>query len=307
MQIEFKNVSYRYQQGTAFETSAIENINLCIPDYRFVAVMGETGSGKTTALQLVKGLLKPTDGEIIYHLGEYSENREATIVYSHQKQAKAIRTSLERVWSKIGYMFQYPEHQLFEETVALDIAYGPKNLGYTQEKTEQSVRSALETVGLDYGEYANRSPFALSGGQMRRVAMAGILAIHPEMLILDEPLSGLDPVGRIRLMDTISDLHHKQKMTTLCVTHHLDEVWEYADYFLIFSDKQLAFAGNRQEILRKWEQKMLQIAPPSVVALALRLQEKGILKTELSSLEAELSAESAFAEYICQHLLPFRT
>ncbi|OEF97908.1 ATP-binding cassette domain-containing protein [Desulfuribacillus alkaliarsenatis] len=306
MQIQCKNLSYIYQQGTPFEELAIDDISFTIPSRSFVSVLGRTGSGKTTALQLIKGLIKPSTGEIIYQ-GENHENPadnstnhsdNKLYVFSATKQPRNERNRLEALWNSIGYLFQYPEHQLFEETVEADIAYGPKNLKYTDDKVHKLVASAMELTGLEYSEFAKRAPFQLSGGQMRRVALAGILAMEPKMMILDEPMAGLDSVSKVRLTNMIYNLHKELRWTTLCVSHHIDELWKYTDYYLVFADKKVNFAGTSSQLLDRWQERSIEVEPPSLVKLALSLQAKGIIQKSLIELEEELKTEDSFAAYL---------
>lgn len=296
MRIQFENVGYVFQKGSPFEEVALENVNLTIPSNSFVTVLGKTGSGKTTALQLIKGLLKPTDGKISY--SQCLDGASEETIFKSSKQTREERKVLEELWKSIGYLFQYPEHQLFEETVEQDISYGPKNLGLTQTKTAQRVTEAMESVGLGYDEYAKRSPFALSGGQMRKVAMAGVLAMKPKVAILDEPMAGLDPTSKANMAKMIASLHKQYSWTTLCVSHHIDEFWPYSDHFLIFDNKKVIFAGSRSDLLSQLQKQSIPIDPPLVVKLAIELQNKGILKQSLSELSTELESEEHFAKYL---------
>lgn len=296
MRIQFKNVGYVFQKGTPFEEVALENINLTIPSNSFVTVLGRTGSGKTTALQLIKGLLKPTTGSISYSQEVECASKE--VIYRNSKQNREEKKELETLWKSIGYLFQYPEHQLFEESVELDISYGPRNQGVTQSTTAKRVVEAMQSVGLPYDEYAKRSPFALSGGQMRKVAMAGVLAMKPTVAILDEPMAGLDPTSKVAMANMIANLHHQYSWTTLCVSHHIDEFWPYSNYFLIFDNKKAIFAGNRTELLTRFQEQTTPIEPPSVVKLAIELQRKGFLTQSLTELTTELQSEEQFAGYL---------
>ena len=208
MPIELKNVTHTYSEGSAFQATAIRDVNLTIEDGEFIAVVGHTGSGKSTLVQHLNGLLKPTGGQILID-GE---------------DLNAPGADRRRIRQKVGLVFQYPEYQLFEETVAKDIAFGPKNLGLSEDEIDARVRRAMAHVHLDYDKYAQRSPFELSGGQMRRVAIAGVLAMEPKVLILDEPTAGLDPRGRDRILGMVQELHAKGGTTVIMVSHSMDDV-----------------------------------------------------------------------------------
>ena len=199
MPIELKSVTHTYSEGSAFQATAIRDVSLTIEDGEFIAVVGHTGSGKSTLVQHLNGLLKPTGGQILID-GE---------------DLNAPGADRRRIRQKVGLVFQYPEYQLFEETVAKDIAFGPKNLGLSEDEIDARVRRAMAHVHLDYDKYAQRSPFELSGGQMRRVAIAGVLAMEPKVLILDEPTAGLDPRGRDRILGMVQELHAKGGTTVL--------------------------------------------------------------------------------------------
>ena len=202
MPIEVRNLTHTYSAGSAFQATAINDVSLTIEDGEFVAIVGHTGSGKSTLVQHLNGLLKPTGGQILVD-GE---------------DLNGEKVDRRRIRQKVGLVFQYPEYQLFEETVAKDIAFGPKNQGLSAEEIDKRVRRAMEAVHLDYDKYAERSPFELSGGQMRRVAIAGVLAMEPKVLILDEPTAGLDPRGRDRILSMIQELHAKGDTTVVMVS-----------------------------------------------------------------------------------------
>lgn len=270
MPITLHDVNFTYQKNTPFAHEVLTNLNLELPDNKFIAILGETGSGKTTALQLIKGLLKEDSGKIARHV-----NPDA-----------------------IGYLFQYPEHQLFEETVAKDIAYGLINMGQSERLITDKTNWALTTVGLDATAFYNRSPFNLSGGQMRRVALAGVLAMQPQVMILDEPLAGLDPVGKRQLMCKLYSLHQKLAWTTLCVTHHLDDIWQYADYFVVFSAGKIIFTGERRQLLQAWQNNELELQAPLLIQLAQQLIEQQKINKSLPELEKYLQSETEFAKYL---------
>jgi energy-coupling factor transport system ATP-binding protein len=232
MQISFQDISYWYARGTPFEKQALNHISAMIPTGQFVAFMGQTGSGKTTLAQMINGLLRPTDGEV--RVGDFT--------ITHKKQdLRALR-------SRIGYAFQYPEHQLFEETVFKDIAFSLRQNEIPEEMITSRVKRAMELVGLNYELLHDRSPFQLSGGQMRRVALAGVLAINPEVLILDEPTAGLDPLGRIELLQLVKRLHAEHQLTVIYITHHLEEAMEYAERILFMKQGQLVADLHPMEV-----------------------------------------------------------
>ena len=202
--IEIKNLNYIYQPGMPYEHRALNNINLTIPDGDFLAIIGHTGSGKSTLIQHLNGLIRATSGEIIVNGINVADSK----------------VKLMDLRRKVGLVFQYPEHQLFEETVYKDIAFGPKNMGLSDEEIDQRVKEAIKLVNIDE-ELLEKSPFELSGGQKRRVAIAGVLSMRPEILILDEPTAGLDPKGRDSLLELLSELHEKKSMTIIFVSHSM--------------------------------------------------------------------------------------
>lgn len=257
MEITITNVSYSYAVGTPFERQALMGIDVTIPQGQFVAFMGQTGSGKSTLAQLINGLLRPTEGTV----------RVGTFTLGNKKQdLRALR-------AKVGYAFQYPEHQLFEETVYKDIAFSMKQQELPDDMIATRVRHAMETVGLSYEEFKDRSPFQLSGGQMRRVALAGVIASVPEILILDEPTAGLDPVGRAELLGLVHRLHREQGLTIIYITHQLEEALEHADRILFL---------NRGTILA-------DLLPSEVAAHLPELLQTGMLSTPLLRTIAQLN------------------
>ena len=208
MSIKIENLTHVYMPKSPFEKKALDNVNLVIEDGEFLALIGHTGSGKSTLIQHLNGLLEPTSGRILV------DDIDIT-----NKEAK-----LTEIRKKIGLVFQYPEYQLFEETIEKDIAFGPNNLGLSSEEVSRRVKKSMEMVGLDYETYKNVSPFDLSGGQKRRVAIAGVIAMEPKVLILDEPTAGLDPQGRDDILEQIKLLHEKYKMTIVLVSHSMEDV-----------------------------------------------------------------------------------
>ncbi|MFC8152306.1 energy-coupling factor ABC transporter ATP-binding protein [Bacillus paralicheniformis] len=259
MDIEIKDVEHRYQMKTPFERLAIYDVNAVIKEGSYVAVIGHTGSGKSTLLQHLNGLLKPTKGQI--RLG--GDVLEAS---KKNKHLKALR-------KKVGIVFQFPEHQLFEETILKDISFGPINFGMSREKAEEKAREMLKLVGLDE-ELSDRSPFELSGGQMRRVAIAGVLAMEPEVLVLDEPTAGLDPRGRKEIMDMFYSLHKQRKLTTILVTHSMEDAAAYADELIVMHKGTVKAKGTPRELFsRKDDIAALGLDLPETIKFQKRLEE----------------------------------
>ena len=261
MGISLKNVYYTYQEGSPFEGQALSDISLEIKDRSYTAIVGHTGSGKSTLLQLLNGLLCPTQGEIQFD--DFVLDRE-----SDQKKMKHLR-------KKVGLVFHFPESQLFAETVLADVAFGPQNFGVSRERAEEIATDKLAVVGLNDAIY-NKSPFELSGGQMRRVAIAGILAIEPEILVLDEPTAGLDPVGRKELMALFETLH-KNGMTIVLVTHTMDDVANFADTVYVLKGGNLVLEGSPSSVFQEVEYlQKIQLGVPKITNFALQLQQKGL-------------------------------
>ncbi|MCY7778192.1 energy-coupling factor ABC transporter ATP-binding protein [Bacillus haynesii] len=259
MDIEIKDVEHRYQMKTPFERLAIYDVNAVIKEGSYVAVIGHTGSGKSTLLQHLNGLLRPTKGQI--RLGE-----DVLEAGKKNKHLKALR-------KKVGIVFQFPEHQLFEETILKDIAFGPINFGMSREKAEEKAREMLKLVGLDE-ELSERSPFELSGGQMRRVAIAGVLAMEPEVLVLDEPTAGLDPRGRKEIMDMFYSLHKQRKLTTILVTHSMEDAAAYADELIVMHKGTVKAKGTPRELFSKKDDiAALGLDLPETIKFQRRLEE----------------------------------
>ncbi len=261
MPIEVKNLTHIYSAGSAFQATAIRNVNLTIEEGEFIAVIGHTGSGKSTLVQHLNGLLKPTDGQILVD-GE---------------DLNGEKVDRRRIRQKVGLVFQYPEYQLFEETVAKDIAFGPKNQGLSAEEIDSRVHMAMEQVHLDYDKYAERSPFELSGGQMRRVAIAGVLAMKPKVLILDEPTAGLDPQGRDRILGMVKELHEAGDTTVVMVSHSMDDVARLATRLVVMSRGELVATGTPREIFK--QVKMMEsigLGVPEAAKLCNMLRQRGI-------------------------------
>ncbi len=251
MDIIFKNVSYIYQKNTPFEHRALDDVSFHIPSGSFVAIIGHTGSGKSTLIQHLNGLLLPTQGEV--QIGSYTLAKD-----KKPNNMKELR-------SKVGVVFQYPEHQLFEETVEKDIAFGPLNFGMDEETVKERIQYILPRVGLNE-DLLKRSPFELSGGQMRRVAIAGVLATKPSVYVLDEPTAGLDPRGQKEMMDLFYQIHKSEEVTTVLVTHNMEDALRYADYIIILNKGRLYMEGSPEEIFQQesaLEKVHLQV-PPSI-------------------------------------------
>ena len=235
MRIEFQNVDFAYGVGTPFEIQSLHEVNLVIPDRSFTAFIGHTGSGKSTAIKHLNGLNKPSKGLVKLDDDVITASTKGEI--------------LRRVRRKVGKVFQFPESQLFEETVIKDVMFGPKNYGASEEEAEEKATKALKLVGIEESIY-KKSPFDLSGGQMRRVAIAGILAMEPEVLVLDEPTAGLDPQGHREMMAMFYDLYQKHHLTVVLVTHQMNDVAKYANHVIVMSKGTVAKEGSPTEIFK---------------------------------------------------------
>ena len=261
MGISLKNVYYTYQEGSPFEGRALSDVTLEIQDGYYTAIIGYTGSGKSTLLQMLNGLLRPTKGTIQFEDFVLDNNSES-------KEMKYLR-------KKVGLVFQFPESQLFAETVLADVAFGPQNFGVPKNKAEEIAKEKLAIVGLEESIY-DKSPFELSGGQMRRVAIAGILAIEPEILVLDEPTAGLDPAGRKELMALFERLH-KNGMTLVLVTHTMDDVANFADTVFALEAGKLVLNGSPREVFQQVDYlQKLQLGVPQITNFALQLKKRGL-------------------------------
>lgn len=257
MSIKAENLTYIYMQDTPFESTAIKDVGFEIQDGEFVAVIGHTGSGKSTLIQMLNGLLKPTSGKVFV---------DGVEVGSSKKELKEVR-------GKVGIVFQYPEYQLFEETVEKDVAFGPRNQGVSDDEIALRVKDAIEDMGLCYEEIKDMSPFELSGGQKRRVAIAGVLAMNPQIVVFDEPTAGLDPKGRELLFESIEKLKLKGK-TIILVSHSMDDVARLADRILVMYNGNLVMSGTPKEVFsEKYKEYGLNL--PQVAELAKRLNVTG--------------------------------
>ena len=259
MSIVLENVSYTYSPDTAYEIHALKQVSLEIRDGQFIGLIGHTGSGKSTLVQHLNGLVKATSGHIYFN-GEdiYSENYD-----------------MRRLRSKVGLVFQYPEHQLFEVDVLSDVCFGPKNQGLSQEEAEKRAREALRMVGISE-VYEKQSPFDLSGGQKRRVAIAGVLAMEPEVLILDEPTAGLDPRGRDEILDQISLLHKERGITVILVSHSMEDVAKYVERIIVMNQGEVMYDDVPREVFRHYKElESVGLAAPQVTYIMHTLKDRG--------------------------------
>ncbi|MDY4545445.1 MAG: energy-coupling factor transporter ATPase [Candidatus Choladocola sp.] len=279
MSIEIKNVNYLYSQGTSYEMHALKNVNLEIPDGQFVGLIGHTGSGKSTLTQHLNGLVQATSGHIYYN-GED--------IYDEKFSMKKLR-------SKVGLVFQYPEHQLFETEVLADVCFGPKNLGFTKEEAEEKAKAALRMVGMGE-EYDKSSPFELSGGQKRRVAIAGVLAMDPEVLILDEPTAGLDPRGRDEVLDQVSALQRSRGITVILVSHSMEDVAKYVDRLIVMNQGEVRFDGRPVEVFHHYKElEEIGLAAPQTIYLMQELKKQGAdVNTDATTVEEAADAIEAW-------------
>ena len=260
MSIKIENLTHVYMPKSPFEKKALDNVNLVIEDGEFLALIGHTGSGKSTLIQHLNGLLEPTSGRILV------DDIDIT-----NKEAK-----LTEIRKKIGLVFQYPEYQLFEETIEKDIAFGPNNLELSSEEVSRRVKKSMEMVGLDYETYKNVSPFDLSGGQKRRVAIAGVIAMEPKVLLLDEPTAGLDPQGRDDILEQIKLLHEKYKMTIVLVSHSMEDVGKLAQRIVVMNKGKVELLGKPSEVFKEVETlEKIGLAVPQVTYLMRVLRERG--------------------------------
>ena len=264
MSIKLEHVNYVYSPETAYEIHALKDINLEIGQGEFIGLIGHTGSGKSTLVQHLNGLVKATSGQVLFH----GEN-----IYAEGYNMRQLR-------SKVGLVFQYPEHQLFEVDVLSDVCFGPKNQGFSQEEAERKAKEALRMVGLSE-EYYKQSPFELSGGQKRRAAIAGVLAMEPEVLVLDEPTAGLDPKGRDEILDQISLLHKEKNITIVLVSHSMEDVAKYVDRIIVMNQGEVLFDDIPREVFCHYKElEAVGLAAPQVTYILHALKEKGLAVDE---------------------------
>ena len=260
MSIELKNITYTYSPGTAYEIHALKDVNLEIPDGQFIGVIGHTGSGKSTLIQHLNALIRPTSGTVLYN-GED--------VWEEKYDRRNLR-------SQIGLVFQYPEHQLFESDVLSDVCFGPMNQGMSREEAEAEAKKALLQVGFKEKNFS-KSPFELSGGQKKRVAIAGVLAMNPKILILDEPTAGLDPKGRDEILDQISELHKVRGITIILVSHSMEDVAKYVERLIVVNRGQIAFDDTPREVFSHYQElEAMGLAAPQITYIMHALKQKGL-------------------------------
>ena len=260
MSIELRNVTYKYSTGTAYEMVALDNISLQIPDGQFIGIIGHTGSGKSTLIQHFNGLIRPTSGQVLF---------DGEDIWGEKYDRRHLR-------SQVGLVFQYPEHQLFETDVLTDVCYGPKNLGCSEEECKERALEALHQVGLKE-KYYHMSPFDLSGGQKRRVAIAGVLAMNPKMLVLDEPTAGLDPKGRDDILDKVKELHETRGISIAIVSHSMEDMAKYVERIIVMNHGHMPFDGTPREVFSHYlELEKIGLAAPQITYIMHALAEHGL-------------------------------
>lgn len=285
MLIEMKDISYTYKPGTPYECHALEGVSLAVREGEYLGLIGHTGCGKSTLVQHLNGLLIPSAGEMTVDGTRYFQGR---------KPDRALRRT-------VGMVFQYPEDQLFEETVFEDVAFAPRNFGLEEAEIRERVQEALQDVGLDYDTYRDRSPFSLSGGEMRRAAIAGVLAARPRVLVLDEPTAGLDPRGRDEILERIARLRDRRGITVILVSHSMDDIAAYAERVLVMDTGRIAFEGTPQQVFQEYRMlRDMGLDIPVVTQLMFALREKGFpVSTEIftapEALREILAAREAMA------------
>lgn len=282
MSIILDKVNYIYSEKTAYEIQALKNINLKIEDGEFIGIIGHTGSGKSTLIQHLNGLMRATYGGIYYNGQD---------IYDADYNQKELR-------AKVGLVFQYPEHQLFETTIFADVAFGPKNQGLSKKEAELKAFTALRSVGLKE-DYWYRSPFELSGGQKRRAAIAGVLAMEPEVLVLDEPTAGLDPKGRDEILDQVAKLHTERNMTIILVSHSMEDVAKYVGRLIVMNQGGILFDGPPRDVFAHYQElEAVGLAAPQVTYLMHDLRKRGILAEGSATTleEAKTAILQAFQE-----------
>ncbi len=269
MSIVLDNINYIYGAGTAYERHALKDINLVIPDGQFIGLIGHTGSGKSTLIQHLNGLIKPTSGTIYY---------DGCDIYDEDFSRKELRT-------KVGLVFQYPEHQLFETTVVKDVEFGPKNMKLPQLEVNLRTFEAIKMVGISEELY-DASPFELSGGQKRRVAIAGVLAMKPEVLVLDEPTAGLDPMGRDEILDQIAAIQKERKITVILVSHSMEDVAKYVDRLIVMDHGSVQFDGTPKEVFAHYKElEGMGLAAPQVTYIMQALRNQGMEVGDATTVE----------------------
>ena len=275
MSMKLENVSFTYSPNTAYEIHALKNVNLDIRDGEFIGLIGHTGSGKSTLVQHFNGLMKATSGAIYYN----GEN-----IYAEGYSMKQLR-------GKVGLVFQYPEHQLFEVDVLTDVCFGPKNQGLPKDEVEKRAKKALQMVGLKE-KYYKQSPFELSGGQKRRVAIAGVLAMEPEVLILDEPTAGLDPKGRDEILDQLKRIHEERHITIILVSHSMEDVAKYVGRIIVMNQGEVMYDGTPKEVFSHYKElESVGLAAPQVTYIMNALAEKGFpVSTDATTIEEATEA-----------------
>lgn len=278
MSIQIDHVSYIYEQNTAMSVYALKDLRVTIPKDQFIGLIGHTGSGKSTFVQLLNALLKPTEGTVRF---------DGEDINTPEYDRKALR-------GKVGLVFQYPEHQLFEETVLKDVMFGPLNQGVPEEESRERAKNALRQVGMDESEF-DTSPFDLSGGQKRRVAIAGVLAMQPEYLVLDEPTAGLDPRGRDEILELVQRMQKQLHITVLLVSHSMEDVARYVDRIMVINDGEMLYDGTPREVFANYrELEKIGLAAPGVIYIMQHLREAGI-PADTDVLTAEEAAEKLAA------------
>ena len=270
MSLELKKVCYSYSVGTSYEVQALKDISLMIPDGQFIGMIGHTGSGKSTLIQHLNALIRPTEGTILYN-GED--------IWAEEFDRRALR-------SEVGLVFQYPEHQLFESDVLSDVCFGPMNQGLSREKAEEEAKKALSQTGVKE-KYFAQSPFALSGGQKKRVAIAGVLAMNPKILILDEPTAGLDPKGRDDILDQIAQLHKERKITIILVSHSMEDIAKYVERLIVMNHGQVVFDDAPREVFRHYQElETMGLSAPQITYIMHELKNRGMqVDTSVTTVE----------------------
>ena len=276
MSIQVRNITHIYSEGLPYETVALKDVSFDVDDGQFVGIIGHTGSGKSTLLQHLNGLLKPKSGTIVVGGTDITDDNAV----------------LRDIRKKVGLVFQYPEYQLFEETVLKDVSFGPKNLGLEEAEIEERAKEAIRLVGLDPDEFGERSPFELSGGQKRRVAIAGVLAMRPEVLILDEPTAGLDPKAHRDILDMIRDVHEKEKNITILVSHNMNDIAALSDKILVMEKGGIFMEGTPAEVFAKGETlSEMGLSVPDITDVLIKLKNNGFdIDTDIFKVDEAVKA-----------------